>query len=63
MALIDLKKAFDRVSRDGLFKIVPKIRCPPRLLSLIKSFHHGMTGIVVFNGSTSENFKIKSYVR
>ena len=37
MAFIDLTKAFDVVSRDGLFKILPKIGCPPRLLSIIRS--------------------------
>lgn len=35
IAFIDLTKAFDFVSRDGLFKILPKIGCPPRLLSII----------------------------
>ena len=35
VAFIDLTKAFDLVSRDGLFKILPKIGCPPKLLSII----------------------------
>ncbi|XP_022793403.1 uncharacterized protein LOC111332355 [Stylophora pistillata] len=35
IAFIDLTKAFDLVSRDGLFKILPL------LLSFIKSFHDG----------------------
>ena len=29
IAFIDLTKAFDLVSRDGLFKVLPKIGCPP----------------------------------
>ena len=29
---IDLTKAFDLVSRDGLFKVLPKIGCPPKLI-------------------------------
>ena len=28
IAFIDLTKAFDLVSRDGLFKVLPKIGCP-----------------------------------
>jgi hypothetical protein len=36
IAFIDLTKAFDLVSQDGLFKILPLISCPPRLLSIIK---------------------------
>jgi len=59
----DLTKAFDLVSRDGLFKILPKIGCPPRLLNIIKSFHQDMRGTVVYEGSTSEAFNIKSGVK
>ena len=29
VAFMDLTKAFDLVSRDGLFKILAKIGCPP----------------------------------
>ncbi|KAI8517815.1 hypothetical protein Bbelb_038320 [Branchiostoma belcheri] len=40
---------FDMVSRDGLFKILPKIGCPPKLQSLIESFHTNMKGTVQYN--------------
>lgn len=63
IAFIDLTKAFDLVSREGLFKILPKIRCPPRLLSFIKSFHIEKMGTVVFDGSTSDAFDIRSGVK
>ena len=33
VAFIDLTMAFDLVSKDGLFKILAKISCPPTLLS------------------------------
>ena len=36
IAFIDLTEAFDLVSRDGL---LPKIGCPPKLQSMIESFH------------------------
>ena len=62
IAFTDLTKAFDTVSRDGLFKILPTMGCPPRLLGIIKSFHDDMAGTVVFDGSKSESFKIKSGV-
>ena len=42
VAFIDLTKAFDLVSRDGHFKILAKIGCPPTLLSIVKSFHDNM---------------------
>ena len=63
IAFIDLTKAFDLVSRDGLFKILPKIGCPPRLLSIIRSFHEDMKGTVVFDGSTSAAFNIRNGVK
>ena len=63
IAFIDLTKAFDLVSRDGLFKILPTIGCPPRLLNIIKFFHSDMKGTVVFVGSTSAAFNIHSRVK
>ena len=63
IAFIDLTKAFDLVSRDGLFKILPKIGCSPRLLSIIRSFHEDMKGTVVFDGSTSAAFNMRSGVK
>ena len=63
IVFVDLTKAFDLVSRDGLFKILSKIGCPPRLLNIIKSFHQDMLGTVVFDGSTSDTFSIRSGVK
>ena len=63
IAFIDLTKAFDLVSRDGLFKILEKIGCPPKLQSMIASFHTDMKGTVQLNGSSSEPFEIRSGVK
>ena len=63
LAFIDLTKAFDLVSRDGLFKILEKIGCPPKLLSLVRSYHEDMKGTVQFDGSTSDTFDIRSGVK
>ena len=63
IAFIDLTKAFDLVSRDGLFKALEKIGCPPKLHSLIESFHSNMKGTVQFNGNLSEAFDIRSGVK
>ena len=56
VAFIDLTKAFDLVSRDGLFVIQAKIGCPPTLLSIVKSFHDNMKGTVLYDGATSDLF-------
>ena len=60
---IDLTKAFDIVSRDGLFKVLTKIGCPPKLQCMIESFHTDTKGTVQFNGSFSEPFEIRSGVK
>ena len=63
IAFIDLTKAFDLVSRDGLCKVLPKIGCPPKLQSMIESFHTDTKGTVQINGSFSETFEIRSGVK
>ena len=57
IAFIDLTKAFDLVSRRGLFNLLEKIGCPPKLLSVISSFHRN------YDGATSEPFEIRSGVK
>ena len=63
IGVIDLTKAFDLVSRDGLFKVLSKIGCPPKLQSMIEYFHTDTEGTIQFNGSSSETFKIRSGVK
>ena len=63
IAFIDLTKAFDLVSRSGLFQILEKIGCPPHLLAIIRQFHDNMQGTVHFNGATSEAFPVSSGVK
>lgn len=57
IAFINLTKAFN-VSRNGLFRALEKIGCPPKLHSLTESFHSNMKGIVQYNGNLSETFDI-----
>ena len=63
VAFIDLTKALDLVSRDGIFKILSKLGCPPKLRSLVESFHSNMKGTVHFNGRSSAPFDIRSSVK
>ena len=63
IAFIDLTKTFDLVSRDGLFQILPKIGCSPKLQSMIESFHTNMKGTVQFKDSSSMPFHIHSGVK
>ena len=63
VTFINLTKVFDLISRDGLFKILSKIGCPPKLRSLVESFHSNMKGTVHFNGRSSAPFDIRSGVK
>lgn len=62
-AFVDLTKAFDLVSRGGLFQILQKIGCPPKLLAVITSFHQDMQGMVCFDGATSDPFPVSNGVK
>ena len=54
MTFVDLTKAFDTVSRDGLWKIMAKFGCPPRSIAIVRQFHDGMQARVQNDGEYSE---------
>ena len=63
LTFVDLTKAFDLVSCGGLFQILQKIGCPPKLLTLITAFHKDMQSTVCFDGATSDAFPVSSGVK
>ena len=40
-AFVDLNKAFDTVSRDGLWKILARLGCPSKILTILRQLHEG----------------------
>lgn len=38
----DLTNAFDKVSRDGMWKIMEKYGCPEKIIATVQQFHDGM---------------------
>ena len=40
-AFVDLTKAFDTVSRDGLWKILARLGCPLKFLTIPRQLHEG----------------------
>ena len=60
---VDLTKAFDTVSRDGLSRIMAKFGCPPRFISMVRQFHVGMQARVRDNGAVSESFTVTNGVK
>ena len=62
VAFIDLTKAFDTVSRDGLWKILSRLECPPKFPEMIRQLHEGQKGQVKQNGTLSDSFPISNGV-
>lgn len=63
IAFVDLTKAFDTVSRHGLYMLLQHIGCPPKLLAMVMSFHEDMYGQVLFDGNLSDRFPIRRGVK
>ncbi|KAI0224060.1 hypothetical protein LSAT2_024917 [Lamellibrachia satsuma] len=60
---VDLTKAFDTVSREGLWKIMAKYGCPRKFISTVQQFHTDMQAQVQDNGETSEPFPVTNGVK
>lgn len=60
VASIDFTKVFYLVSRDSLVKVLLRIGCPLKLLSMIISIYNNMKGTVQFKGSFSYPFIVVS---
>ncbi|BHF72133.1 hypothetical protein SprV_0401519700 [Sparganum proliferum] len=53
---VDLMKASDTESREGLWKIMQKFGCPERSTQMVRQLHDGMMARVTDNGAVSEAF-------
>ena len=62
-AFVDLTKAFNTVSRDGLWKILARLGCPQKFITILRQLHEGQQGQVKHNGSLSDSFPISNGVK
>eukprot|EP00660_Eupelagonema_oceanica_P008660 gene8660-6848_t len=60
---VDLRKAFDRVHRQGLWITLQRLGVPPRLLRVVRALHDGMEARVRVDGSLSDAFPVRTGVR
>ena len=60
---VDLTKAFDTVSRVGLWKIMSKFGCPPKFIAMVRQFHDGMEARVQNDGEFSKPFEVSNGVK
>ena len=62
MAFVDLTKAFDTVSREGLWKIMTKFGCPAKFIAMVRQFNDGMLARVQNDGEFSDPFPVTNGV-
>ena len=60
---VDLTKAFDTVSRDGLWKIMGKFGCPGTFIAVVRQLHDGVMARVLDDGEPSEAFPVSNGVK
>ena len=60
---IDQTIAFDTVNGEALWTVLERIGCPPKMVSMIRLFHDGMTGQVLSNGNVTDAFVISNGVK
>ena len=64
MAFIDLSKAFDMVNREALWRILLKVGCPEKYVSVLRLLHDEMSASVLGGGgSESEPFTVGAGVK
>jgi hypothetical protein len=57
---VDLTKAYDKVNREILWKLLAKLGVPPKLLKVIIALHEGAQAWVRVNGELLEPFQLES---
>ena len=57
---VDLTKAFDAVSHEGLWAILSKLDCPLKFVKIVRSLHGGMMARVVEDGGVSDPFPVSN---
>ena len=63
MTFVDLTKAFDTVSREGLWKIMAKFGCPAKFIAMVLQLHDGMLARVQNDGEFSDPFHVTNEVK
>ena len=63
ITFVDLNKAFDSVSRKGLWKILAKFCCPEKFVKMVRLFHDDMVAIVLNDGGSSKPFQVTNEVK
>ena len=63
LTFFDLKKAYDKVPREELWKVLIKIGVPGRMLRVIEELHEGMNARIEVEGELTDRIKVVNGVR
>lgn len=63
VTFVDLTKAFDTVSRKGLWQILERLGCPPKFLAMVIQLHEDQRGQIRLDGDLSDPFPISNGVK
>ena len=63
ITFVDLTKAFDTVSRKGLWLIMKRLGCPQKFLNMVIQLHEDQHGQIRLNNDLSEPFPITNGVK
>ena len=63
MLFVDFAKAFDTVTRKGLWRLLSRYGVPPKFISLLRQFHDGMFAQVRSGGEVSDAFPVTHGVK
>ena len=60
---VDLRKPYNSIPRQSLWKVLVKCGVLPRMLAVVKSFHEGMQAEVRIGSNTTEKFEVRNGLR
>ena len=63
MIFVDLTKAVDTVSREGLRKIMEKFDCSAKFIAMMRQFHDDMLARIQNDGEFSDPFPVTNRVK
>ena len=63
LLLLDLKKAYDSIPSNALWRVLTKIGVLPTMLQIIRSLHDDMTAVIRVGSSYTDCFEEKNGLR
>ena len=60
---MDFTKAFDTVSREGLWSVLKRFGCTDKIINLVRAFHDGMKAKIIQGKDTSKEFEVTNGVK